>query len=64
LPLVLLSDFISGEDFSANQSCLKISCCKIVWRFAKAFETHDAINSHAINESKNTWEDLDAQFGD
>jgi hypothetical protein len=53
-PLVLLGDLVSGEHLCADESCFKISCREIVRRLAKPFETHDAINSHAINESKNT----------
>jgi hypothetical protein len=62
--LVFVCDFVSREDFCANEPGLKISCRKAVGRLSKSLEPNNAIDTDAIDEGQNARQDLNAELRD
>jgi hypothetical protein len=57
--LILIGDFVSRKNICTDKSRFQVSGRKSLLSATQAFKSNDAIGSHAINESNDTWQNLD-----
>jgi hypothetical protein len=59
LLLILIGDLVPRKNICTDKSRFQISGRKSLLSATQTFEPNDTIGSHAINESNDTWQNLD-----